>query len=167
MNVQLLESVRKKIVLYPDRFCAAQWAFARNATRVLREGAVPDGFRACIAGHVLLENGSHDERDLLEEGGFHTGGTLWKKAARALQIGADPCRELFFPSQWDKPYKQEYYLCAEEEEAHIAAAYLDYFMRKHAGSAAAASPRDAFAPERPAGRSQPVARGERTPVPTP
>jgi len=131
MNVDLLESVRQTIVQFPERFCAAQWAFARNADRVLAGDASPAGFRCCIAGHVLLQHGTHSERDLLEEGGFHTGGALWAQAADALGLNEHRCRELFFPSQWDTPYKQNYYLCTAEEEAEIAAAYLDYFMQKH------------------------------------
>jgi len=140
MNVDLLESVRHVIVHYPKRFCAAQWAFARNADRVLSDGAAPKGFRCCIAGHVLLQHGSHTERDLLEEGGFHTGGALWQQAANAVGIDADRCRELFFPSQWDKPYKQKYYLCTSDEEASVAAAYLDYFIQKHSADTPTPAP---------------------------
>jgi hypothetical protein len=132
MNVNLLESVRQSIARHPDRFSAAQWAFARNADRVLEEGAPPDGFRCCIAGHVLLESGGLSERDLLREGGFHTGGALWDRAAVALDAGEEQCRELFFPSQWDRPFKQKYYLCTRDEEARVATAYLDYFVGKHA-----------------------------------
>lgn len=131
MNVELLKSVRRAIVYSPERFCAAQWAFARNADRVLREGAAPKGFRCCIAGHVLLRSGVLDERQLIQEGGFHTGGVLWKQAARVLGIGEERCRELFFPSQWDQPYKEDYYLCPRSEEAEVAAAYLDHFLQKY------------------------------------
>jgi hypothetical protein len=138
MNVELLESVRQAVVHYPERFCAAQWAFARNAAAVRIKGAVPDGFKCCIAGHVLLQHGSHDEAALLDEGGFHTGGALWEQAADALDLDENGCRELFFPSQWDKPYKQNYYLCSEDEEAEVAAAYLDYFMQKHGAQEQAA-----------------------------
>lgn len=134
MNVELLESVRQAVVHYPERFCAAQWAFARNAAAVRSDGASPQNFRCCIAGHVLLQHGSHTEAALLEEGGFHTGGALWEQAASALDLDRDGCRELFFPSQWDKPYKQNYYLCSRDEEAEVAAAYLDYFMQKHGGA---------------------------------
>jgi hypothetical protein len=131
MNVELLESVRQTIVFYPDRFCAAQWAFARNAEQVMAEGARPEGFKCCIAGHVLLEGDILTEGELLEEGGFHTGGELWAQAADALALDAERCRELFFPSQWDAPYKQEYYLCGRAEEAEVAAAYIDYFVSKY------------------------------------
>jgi len=166
MNVQLLESVRRKIVLYPERFCAAHWAFARNARRVLQEGAAAKGFRACIAGHVLLEYGSHSERDLLREGGFHTGGPLWEDAASALGLDRSRCRELFFPSQWDKPYKQDYYLCGEDEEPTIAAAYLDYFMQKYGRPEEASVALPSAQRHELAEPEKTVARGERTAVPT-
>jgi len=166
MNVQLLESVRKKIVLYPGRFCAAQWAFAPNARRVLQEGVRPKGFRACIAGHVLLEHGSHSERDLLREGGFHTGGPLWEDAASALGLDRVRCRELFFPSQWDKPYKQDYYLCSGDEEPQVAAAYLDYFMQKHGRADDVSVPAVTRKRGEVPGSEKTVARGERAPVPT-
>jgi hypothetical protein len=162
MNVELLESVRQTIVFYPNRFCAAQWAFARNAERVLQDGARPEGFQACIAGHVLLEHGSHSERDLLREGGFHTGGALWERAADALGLGEDRCRELFFPSQWDKPYKQDYYLCSGDEEPNVAAAYLDYFMQKYGTPADVAAAREEPVNEfqNMPNKAVPVAQGE-------
>lgn len=128
MNVELLESVRHIILVAPERFCAAQWAFARNGERVLREGASPEEFRCCIAGHVLLRSGILNERQLLEAGGFHTGGRLWEQAATALRIDEAQARKLFFPSQWDPPFKYEYYLCPPAAEAEVAAAYLDYFI---------------------------------------
>lgn len=133
MNLDLLRSVQRAISRAPDRFCAAQWAFARNANQVLTEGASPVGFRCCIAGHVLLESGTFTEGDLLREGGFHTGGALWDEAATALGLADPQCRELFFPSQWVHPFKKKYYLCAQEEEAQVATAYLDYFAQKHGG----------------------------------
>jgi hypothetical protein len=135
MNVDLLEAVRHAIRTHPDRFCAAQWAFARNARAVLRHGAAPEGFRCCIAGHVLLETGRAEERALLREGGFHTGGGLWTQAAEALALTEVQGRELFFPSQWDRPHKQAYYLCTQEDEADVATAYIDYFLVKHGRSA--------------------------------
>lgn len=134
MNVELLKRVRQTIARHPDRFCAAQWAFARNAEAVLRDGAVPEGFRCCIAGHVLLQRDVLTPRGLLREGGFHTGGGVWTRAARVASITEALGRELFFPSQWDRPYKQKYYLCARADEADLAAAYLDYFLEKYDGS---------------------------------
>lgn len=131
MNVELLESVRQTILGAPERFCAAQWAFARNGRRVLQGEASPKDFQCCIAGHVLLRSGMLNERQLLLEGGFHTGGCLWERAASALGIDDQRGRELFFPSQWDQPYKQKYYLCSQEAEAEVAAAYLDYFIEKY------------------------------------
>lgn len=130
MNVDLLVSVQRAIARTPHRFCAAQWAFARNADRVLRDGVSPEGFRCCIAGHVLLESDTLTERDLLREGGFHTGGALWDRAAAVLGAGEEQSRELFFPSQWDRPFKQQYYLCAQDEEAEVATAYIRYFLQK-------------------------------------
>jgi hypothetical protein len=140
MNVDLLRGVQRAIVQAPDRFCAAQWAFARNADAVLRKGAAPEGFRCCIAGHVLLRAGDHSERDLLRVGGFHTGGELWVDAAHHAGIRPDQGHELFFPSQWDRPYKQQYYLCDSTEEAFLAADYLDHFLNKY--DAAASAPVD-------------------------
>jgi len=131
MNADLLMSVQRAIARNPDRFCAAQWAFARNADRVLRKGHPPEGFRCCIAGHVLLESDTLAERDLLREGGFHTGGALWNRAAAVLEMSVEQGRELFFPSQWDRPFKQRYYLCGQDEEAEVATAYIRYFLQKH------------------------------------
>ncbi|MFB6247827.1 MAG: hypothetical protein ABEL97_04580 [Salinibacter sp.] len=131
MNVDLLDRVRQHIAHSPDRFCAAQWAFARNAEQVLRNGASPEGFRCCIAGHVLLHHGTLSERALLREGGFHTGGGVWSRAAQAASISAAQAHELFFPSQWDRPFKRTYYLCSRDEEADLAVSYLDHFLNKH------------------------------------
>jgi hypothetical protein len=83
---------------------------------------------------VLLCHGALTERTLLREGGFHTGGAVWTRAAHALSIGEAQGRELFFPSQWDRPFKQEYYLCDRDDEADLAVSYLDYFANKHAPS---------------------------------
>jgi hypothetical protein len=148
MNAALLHVVQRAIARAPDRFCAAQWAFARNADEVLRSAAEPDGFRCCIAGQVLLHSGTLDERGLLREGGFHTGGALWDHAAEAAGLTDAQARTLFFPSQWDRPYKQRYYLCGRDEEAALAVEYIDYFLEQHGatgspeetGSAAASRP---------------------------
>lgn len=163
MNVNLLERVRQHIAQHPDRFCAAQWAFARNAEQVLRDGASAEGFRCCIAGHVLLHDGTLSERALLREGGFHTGGGVWNRAARAASISAEQGRELFFPSQWDRPFKQKYYLCGADEEADLAVSYLDHFLNKHGPSGRRPSRtetdrtarRPAAAPEGAVDRAQP------------
>lgn len=156
MNVELLENVRQAIVFYPRRFSAAQWAFARNAEAVINDGVHPDGFKCCIAGHVLLESDEMTERELLQVGGFHTGGGLWEHAADALGITRKQCRELFFPSQWDKPYKQNYYLCSSDEEADVAASYVEYFVHKY-GTAVEReqAKRLAAAAERPAPSPKP------------
>lgn len=131
MNTTLLDTVRRTILRRPNQFCAAQWAFARNAHAVLQGNAQPVGFRCCIAGHALLQSGACTRRELLRQGGFHTGGPLWDRAAEALRIGEKKSHRLFFPSQWDKPFKQEYYLCSQDEEAAVAAAYLDYFVGEY------------------------------------
>jgi hypothetical protein len=156
MNVELLENVRQAIVFYPRRFSAAQWAFARNAGAVIDDGDHPDGFKCCIAGHVLLESNEMTERELLQVGGFHTGGGLWEQAAEALGITQEQCRELFFPSQWDKPYKQNYYLCSREEEADVAASYVEYFVHKYGTEAEREqAERLADAAERPTPKHEP------------
>jgi len=131
MNVQLLEAVRRTIVYRPERFCLAQWAFAHNEQAVIDADASPRGFKCCIAGHVLLESETYTERELLLHGGFHTGGGLWEEAGAVLGLSTPQCRTLFFPSQWEKPYKQEYYLCSAAEEAEVTAAYLDHYMTKY------------------------------------
>ncbi len=131
MNVDLLETVRHDILYRPERFCAAQWAFARNGHRVKEHGDAPIGFKCCIAGHVLLRGADFDERALLQRGGFHDGEHLWQQAGTVSGLTTEQRDELFFPSQWDKPYKQDYYLCSRDEEAEIAAAYIDYFISKH------------------------------------
>lgn len=143
MNIPLVESVRHTIISHPQRFCAAQWAFARNAPDVLRHGAAPEGFRCCIAGHVLLQSGACTERCLLRRGGFHTGGPLWEHAASVLSVGENTCHKLFFPSQWDAPYKREYYLCARDEEATLTAKYLEYFVDRYGNRPASGSRRKA------------------------
>ena len=149
MNVELLTSVRRTIARAPDRFCAAQWAFARNAGRVLEQHESPEGFRCCIAGHVLLEGSALSERDLLREGGFHTGGALWGQAAALLGIGDERSRELFSPSQWDHPFKKRYYLCTQDEEAEVATAYLDYILQTYGATEASQSLSGAAVPTGP------------------
>ncbi len=140
MNVDLLETVRQEIIMRPKRFCAAQWAFARNGRRVKEHGEAPVGFRCCIAGHALLHGAGFDERTLLQRGGFHDGGHLWQHAGDILDLTTAQRDELFFPSQWDKPYKQDYYLCGRDEEAEVAAAYIDHFISKHAVPAEGPAP---------------------------
>lgn len=131
MNADLLQAVQHEIARAPHRFCPAQWAFARNAEAVLRRGIAPEGFRCCIAGHVLLQSRTCTEETLLRAGGFHTGGELWEEAASRADLSSDQGRELFFPSQWDSPFKQQYYLCTQSEEAALATSYIDHFLRKH------------------------------------
>ncbi len=135
MNVELLESVRDAIVFHPEQFCAAQWAFARNTRAVLDTGARPEGFKCCIAGHALLQSGRYSRAALLRAGGFHDGVRLWPEAGQVLDLTVAQRDELFFPSQWDSPYKQRYYLCRAAEEAEIAGAYIDYFVSMYADPA--------------------------------
>ena len=142
MNVQLLETVRRAIVYRPERFSLAQWAFARNEQAVRTDRATPRGFKCCIAGHVLLESDTYTERELLLHGGFHTGGGLWNEAGDVLELSTPQYRTLFFPSQWQKPYKQEYYLCSASEEAEVAASYIDHYITKHVSPERAAAIRD-------------------------
>lgn len=166
MNVALLTRVRRSIVLAPDRFCAAQWAFARNAGEVLRHGAPTEGFRCCIAGRVLLEGEGLSRRELLQKGGFHTGGGVWKRAAHAAALDGDQARRLFFPSQWDRPYKQQYYLCGRDEEATLAGSYIEYFVDEYGASSRSPVPRTAVAgveADRPARASGQGSRDELAP----
>lgn len=143
MNIDLLKRVQKEILRAPERFCAAHWAFARNAADVVERDERPEGFKCCIAGQVLLLSGRSDERGLLCRSGLHNNdGSLYRRAAEALGLTPAQRNELFFPSQWDNLYKQEYYLCSRDEEAAVCAAYIDYFMEKHA-----ASPRIPEAPQ--------------------
>jgi hypothetical protein len=95
MNVELLENVRQAIVFYPRRFSAAQWAFARNAEAVIDDGDHPEGFKCCIAGHVLLESDEMTERELLQVGGFHTGGGLWEQCRRSKHYPGAVQRTVF------------------------------------------------------------------------
>ncbi len=140
MNVDLLETVRQDILYRPERFCAAQWAFARNGRRVKEHGDDPIAFKCCIAGHVLLHGAGFNERTLLQRGGFHDGEHLWQQAGDVSGLTTAQRDELFFPSQWDKPYKQDYYLCSRDEEAEIAASYIDYFISKHTVPASGPAP---------------------------
>ena len=50
MNVDLLETVRQDILYRPERFCAAQWAFARNGHRVKTHGDAPIDIKIAISG---------------------------------------------------------------------------------------------------------------------
>ena len=140
MNVRLLQRVRRAIASQPERFCAAHWAFARNTRAVLNAGARPQGFRCCIAGHVLLEGGACDEEELLCRGGFHAPGHLWQRAAEVAGLDRAQRTELFFPSQWDAPFKKQYYLCGRDEEANVCAAHIDHFLEKHAASGRGLAP---------------------------
>ena len=141
MNVRLLRHVRHEIAARPERFCAAHWAWARNRRAVLEAGARPAGFKCCIAGHVLLGHGAYDEAALLREGSFHDTGYLWQRAAEVAGLSKAQRNELFFPSQWDAPFKKRYYLCTGTEEAEVSVDYLGHFLEKHGPERVLASDR--------------------------
>jgi len=111
------------------------------------------------------------QRELLREGGFHTGGGVWNRAAQVAALSDDQARTLFFPSQWDCPYKQQYYLCAREEEATLAASYIEYFVDEYGPSVRSPITETARAgpetgrPSRAAGELQPEHSSRRARAP--
>lgn len=132
MNVQLLQQVKQHILTHPGRFCAAQWAWARNANEVIDRGDAPQGFRCCIAGHVLLLGGRFDERGLLRHSVRCDDGYLGRQASEALQLTEQQRKELFYPSIWAEPFRSQYYLTqGPEAEAGLCAAYIDHFLEQH------------------------------------
>ncbi|MEM1126098.1 MAG: hypothetical protein AAGI71_05550 [Bacteroidota bacterium] len=144
MNASLLSLVRSHIAARPDRFDAAQWAWANNVQEVVQEGASPDAFRCCIAGHVLLLSGAYTERTLLADSLIYDAGYLGRKAATLLALTLDQHRELFYPSQWGEPFRRDYYLAqAPSQEAAVAVAYLKHFLDRHAPSLLEATDRAA------------------------
>lgn len=158
MNVDLLLHIKREILRTPDRFCAAHWAFARNAHDVIRESARPDGFKCCLAGHALLLDGRSDERGLLCRSGLHNSdGSLYQRAGEALRLSRAQQLELFFPSQWDAPFKQRYYLCSRDEETTVCAEYIDYFMDKHGVEVSQAASAGAGLEQVPVGQAPAVA----------
>lgn len=133
MNASLLQHVHDHILAEPERFCAAQWAAARNTRRVLERGAAPEGFTCCIAGHVLLLSGRFTERDLLLHSTHFDNGNLSRRACEALGLTQAQYKELFFPSQWTDPYRSAYYLSADvRAEAAACAGFIAHFLEKHA-----------------------------------
>ena len=152
MNASLLQRVHDHILAEPERFCAAQWAAARNTRCVLERGAAPEGFTCCIAGHVLLLSGLFGERDLLLRSTHFDNGNLSRCAADALGLTAAQYKELFFPSQWADPYRSAYYLSADvRAETAACAGFIAYFLEKHA---------DVRVPRQPADDRDPVAHAQ-------
>ncbi len=134
MNRALLWQVRQHIARYPERFCAAQWAWARNVYAVLAAGASPEGFRCCIAGHVLLLGGYCDEAMLLRLSVQRDDGFIGREAARLLGISREQARRLFYPTGWPEPYRSRYYQAADHEaEAILAVSLLDAWLQPVAG----------------------------------
>ena len=132
MNTQLLHHVRAHILEYPERFNAAQWAWARNAGRVVQHGEVPVDFRCCIAGHVLLLGGRFDEATLLAHSVRQDDGFLGRCAQETAGLTDDQRRLLFYPSLWADPYRSRYYLTTTcQEEAAVCADVLAYFIEQH------------------------------------
>lgn len=133
MNVSLLQRVHDHILAEPERFCAAQWAAARNTRHVLERGAPPEGFKCCIAGHVLLLSGQFGERGLLLHSTHFDNGNLSQRAREVLGLTQAQYKELFFPSQWTDPYRSAYYLSADvRAEAAACAGFIAHFLEKHA-----------------------------------
>ena len=133
MNASLLQHVHHRILTEPQRFCAAQWATARNARSVLEDDVTPEGFKCCIAGHALLLSRQFSERDLLLHSTHFDNGTLSRCARAVLGLDQAQYKELFFPSQWTDPYRSAYYLSADvRAEAEACAGFIAYFLKKHA-----------------------------------
>ena len=133
MNALLLQHVHNHILAEPQRFCAAQWAAARNTRSVLQDDVAPDGFKCCIAGHALLLSRRFSEQDLLLHSTHFDNGTLSRCAREVLGLTQAQYKELFFPSQWTDPYRSAYYLSADvRAEAEACAHFIAYFLKKHA-----------------------------------
>jgi hypothetical protein len=148
MNAALLRRVRAHILAHPERFCAAHWAWVRNG-RAVREGReAPEGFRGCIAAHVLLLSGTYDEVGLVRRHLHFDNGTLSAAARDALGLDAGQYRELFYPSQWPDPFRAAYYTTTTAAaEAAVCADFLADFLDRHAPTLTPAADRPAEAPE--------------------
>ena len=155
MNVALLRRVRAHIIAHPERFCAAHWAWVRNGRDVRQHGAAPEGFRGCIAAHVLLLSGRYDETGLVRQHLHFDNGTLSAAARDVLDLTPDQYRELFYPSQWPDPFRADYYTTkTAEAEATVCADFLADFLARHAPPLAPAADRPAETPDHAA--RQPV-----------
>ncbi|MDQ7041609.1 MAG: hypothetical protein Q9M35_11790 [Rhodothermus sp.] len=144
----MLRQVRQHIAQYPERFCAAQWAWARNIRAVLMAGAPPEGFRCCIAGHVLLLSNYCDEPTLLRLSVQRDDGFIGRAAARLLGLSREQARRLFYPTGWPEPYRSWYYQAADQAtEAMLAVSLLDAWLQPVAGDGwPASSPVESKAP---------------------
>jgi len=137
MNTALLRRVAHHIDTHPERFCAAEWAWSTNVQAVVQHDEAPDHFRCCIAGHVLVEGGVLTEQELLRQSVRYDDGHLARLAAVTAKLTDDQRNELFYPALWADPLRSRYYLSAERtEEAAICAAYVRFFVDKHAPLAA-------------------------------
>lgn len=142
MNWRLLHQVRQHIARHPERFCAAQWAWARNVQAVLAAGAPPEDFRCCIAGHVLLLGDYCDEATLLRLSVQCDNGFIGREAARLLGISREQARRLFYPTGWPEPYRSRYYqACSYEAEARLALGVLDRWLQAGADEERAIAPK--------------------------
>ena len=154
MKLELLQQVRQHILHHPERFSAAQWAWARNVRSVLQQQAVPEAFRCCIAGHVLLLSGRFDETSLLRHSVRCDDGYLGRCARDILGLSEVQRRTLFYPTQWAEPFRRDYYLAGTgRPEAEVAAAYLAHFLHTHRPEPhvpASLAPSPSFAADRPA-----------------
>lgn len=137
MNTALLRRVAHHINEQPERFCAAEWAWARNVQAVLHEGAAPEQFRCCIAGHVLLLSKRLTIQGLLEHSVQYDDGHLARMAAEAAALTDAQRNELFYPALWEDPLRSQYYLTTTRaDEASVCAQYVSYFVEKHTATAA-------------------------------
>ena len=136
MNTALLRQIQEHIAARPGRFSAAHWGWARNAGKVVQQGAEPRDFRCCIAGHALVLSGTYSEYDLVCQSGIvNEDGYLWQRAAEVLQLSKRQSNQLFFPSQWSSPFKEQYYLGGRDEESSVCAAYINHFLEQQSGAA--------------------------------
>jgi hypothetical protein len=147
MNAALLRRVRTHILAHPERFCAAHWAWVRNGRAVREHGAAPEGFRGCIAAHVLLLSGTYDEVGLVRQHLHFDNGTLSAAARDVLGLDGGQYRELFYPSQWPDPFRAHYYTTSTPEaEADVCADFLADFLTRHTPPLAPADDRPAETP---------------------
>ncbi|MEM8599052.1 MAG: hypothetical protein AAGF99_03950 [Bacteroidota bacterium] len=128
MRFALLRRVKAHLLARPDRLDTAQWAWCSNLRAVLDEGVAPEGFRCCLAGHVLLLGGVYDERTLLKLSVERDLGFLGREARVALDATDAEQRLLFYPSQWPKAFREAYYTVPRAEEARVVAAFLDTLL---------------------------------------
>ncbi|MEL6613327.1 MAG: hypothetical protein AAFQ53_14600 [Bacteroidota bacterium] len=128
MRTALLRRVQAHLLARPDRLDTAQWAWCRNLRAVLDEGAAPEGFRCCLAGHVLLLDGVYDEPTMLRLSVERDCGYLGRQAREALDATEAEQRLLFYPSQWPKTFRAAYYTASRAEEASVVAAFLDHVL---------------------------------------